>query len=129
MPSCEPEDLRDELVAPLRARSTRGREDFSTAATASRRCSPGALVQPCDRFLSPSTVRTDGTCPTCGWTVDAGEVAANAAAERSEPKPEPPPEPAEEELAPIPWHLKLLAAAILVYLLFRAYQGIEWLIG
>jgi hypothetical protein len=75
----------------------------------------------CDRFLSPSTVRADGTCPTCGRLVAAGEVATSAAAHRTEP--------AEEPLPPIPWHLKLLAAAILVYLAYRAYQGIEWLIG
>jgi hypothetical protein len=74
----------------------------------------------CDRFLSPSTVRTDGTCPTCGWSVDEGEVAAGAAAKA---------EPVEEKLPPIPWHLKLLALAILVYLLFRLYQGIEWVLS
>jgi len=75
----------------------------------------------CDRFLSPSTVRTDGTCPKCGWTVDPGEVAANATADRTEPD--------EEPLPPIPWHLKLLAAAVLVYLLFRLYQGLDWVFG
>ena len=78
----------------------------------------------CDRFLSPSTVRTDGTCPTCGWTVDEGEVAATAAAERAEPD-----EAADEPLPPIPWHLKLLAAAVVVYLGFRLYQGIGWVFG
>ena len=74
----------------------------------------------CDRFLSPSTVQTDGTCPTCGRTVDAGEVATTAAAHRGEQ--------AEEELSPIPWHLKLLAGGIAVYLLYRLYQGIEWVL-
>ena len=75
----------------------------------------------CDRFLSPSTVKTDGTCPTCGRVVSPGDVAAEAAAHRAETEDEP--------LPPIPWHLKLLAAAIVVYLGYRAFQGIEWLIG
>jgi predicted RNA-binding Zn-ribbon protein involved in translation (DUF1610 family) len=76
----------------------------------------------CDRFLSPSTVHSDGTCPSCGRTVDAGrahapgEHAAHAEAD-------------EEDLPPVPWHLKLLAAAVAVYLGYRAFQGIEWLVG
>jgi len=79
----------------------------------------------CDRFLSPSTVKVDGTCPTCGRAVDPGhaqaaavEVVAPDSAAESE---------AEEPLGPIPWHLKLLAAALALYLGFRAWQGIEWL--
>ena len=67
----------------------------------------------CDRFLSPSTVTTEGTCPTCGRSVEVGEV-AQASAE-------------EEALPPIPWHLKLLALAIAVYLLYRFVQLIGWI--
>jgi predicted RNA-binding Zn-ribbon protein involved in translation (DUF1610 family) len=75
----------------------------------------------CDRFLSPSTVQADGTCPTCGRTVDAGEVATASAKARAESP--------EEPLPPIPWHLKLLALAIAVYLSYRLYQGIVWALG
>ncbi len=35
----------------------------------------------------------------------------------------------DEELGPLPWHLKLLTAALVVYLGYRALQGIEWVIG
>jgi hypothetical protein len=76
----------------------------------------------CDRFLSPPTVRADGTCPDCGRTVDAGR--AHAAVPAAETDTE-----AEEDLPPIPWHLKLLAAAVAIYLGYRALQGIEWLVG
>jgi hypothetical protein len=76
----------------------------------------------CDRFLSPSTVRPDGTCPTCGRTVDTGAVASNPAPAVTKSED-------DEKLPPIPWHLKLLALAVLVYLTFRLYQGIEWLLG
>ena len=65
----------------------------------------------CGRFLSPSTVRADGTCPECGRAVDAGNAGAGA------------------EPIRLPWHLKLLAGAAAVYLGFRAWQGIDWLIG
>jgi hypothetical protein len=70
----------------------------------------------CDRYLSPSTVREDGTCPTCGRPVDTASVAPAG----SEAK--------EEALPPVPWHLKLLAVAVAVYLGYRLYQGIEWVL-
>ena len=73
----------------------------------------------CDRFLSPSTVKVDGTCPTCGRVVNAGHAHASAGAA---------PDDDDEPLPPIPWHLWLLAGALAVYLGYRAMQGIEWLV-
>ena len=74
----------------------------------------------CDRFLSPSTVKVDGTCPSCGRVVDAGHArAAGPETEHTDPVDD------DESLPPIPWHLWLLAAALAVYLGFRAMQGIE----
>ncbi len=73
----------------------------------------------CDRFLSPSTVKIDGTCPSCGRVVDAGHAHLADHGEEQE----------DENLPPIPWHLWLLAAALAVYLGYRAMQGIEWLVG
>ena len=93
----------------------------------------------CDRFLSPSSVQTDGTCPSCGRTVDAGRAHAPGAQTLGTPAPgthelgthesgaDVPGD--EDDLPPIPWHLKLLAAAVAVYLGYRAFQGIEWLVG
>ena len=69
----------------------------------------------CDRFLSPSTVVADGTCPTCGRPVDPG--GAHAADAHDD----------DDDLGPIPWHLKMLGGALALYLGWRAYQGIEWL--
>ena len=71
----------------------------------------------CDRFLAPPTVRADGTCPRCGSRVDAGHGRAATATgdERDEP-------------IALPWHLKLLAGAVALYLGFRAWQGIDWVI-
>lgn len=73
----------------------------------------------CDRFLSPSTVLADGACPTCGRAVDPGS--AHPAGDAPAPG-----APADDDLGPIPWHLKLLAGALAVYLGWRAWQGIEW---
>ena len=58
----------------------------------------------------------DGTCPKCGRTVDPGSAHAAEAASASD----------DDDLGQIPWHLKLLAGALAVYLGYRAYQGIEW---
>jgi hypothetical protein len=33
------------------------------------------------------------------------------------------------EPAKTPWHFKLLLAAVVLYLGFRAFQGVEWVIG
>lgn len=86
----------------------------------------------CDRFLSPSTVKVDGTCPSCGRVVQPGHAHAPATKGTDEPARRATDAPAgddEEELPPIPWHLWLLAAALAVYLGYRAMQGIEWLLG
>ena len=59
----------------------------------------------CDKFLSPSTVQADGTCPTCGAEVDAPEQVAR----RNR----------------IPWHFWVLFVAALGYLAWRAIQGVD----
>jgi hypothetical protein len=56
--------------------------------------------------------------------VDPGQARAPMALEHA-PDPEHPKE--VDEKVPIPWHLKLLVAALVIYLGFRAWQGIELL--
>ena len=57
----------------------------------------------CSRFLNPSSMGAGGECPTCGRVIA------------------PPPK--------APWHFKLLVAGVVLYLTFRAYQGIEWVLA
>jgi uncharacterized paraquat-inducible protein A len=59
----------------------------------------------CSRFYNPPSMGASGECPTCG------RVIADAA--------EPP---------VAPWHFKLLLAAVVLYLGFRAWQGVAWLL-
>jgi hypothetical protein len=73
--------------------------------------------------LSPSTVHADGTCPTCGRAVDRGRAHVAAPAGRDAA----PVDTETDDIGPIPWHLKLLAGALAVYLGYRALQGIEWI--
>lgn len=55
-----------------------------------------------------------------GGAATDGAAASGSAGEPGE-------EP-EEDLGPLPWHLKLLAAALALYLGYRAFQGIEWVV-
>lgn len=68
----------------------------------------------CSRFLTPTSMGEGGECPRCGRQlgvvdepVDPGDDAAD------------PPE--------VPWHFKLLVLATMLYLLYRAVQGVAWL--
>jgi hypothetical protein len=62
----------------------------------------------CARYWTPTSMAPDGGCPTCGHvlSVTPGERAA------------------EEGRAP--WHFKLLLAAVVAYLGWRAAQGVAW---
>jgi hypothetical protein len=77
----------------------------------------------CDRFLSPSTVLLDGTCPTCGRAVDAGRAHVGTTLDGPTA-----PGSADDAAVPVPWHLKLLLVALAIYLAYRLYQGAAWLI-
>jgi hypothetical protein len=69
----------------------------------------------CDRFYNPNTLTAEGRCPTCGRQVG------------DEPEAEP------EKLRrfsdePAPWHFKVLVGIMTVYLSYRAFQGVEWVL-
>ena len=36
--------------------------------------------------------------------------------------------PADEPAPAVPWHLKLLLLALVVYLTFRAFQIVDWIV-
>lgn len=97
----------------------------------------------CDRFLSPNTVRDDGTCPDCGSAIISPRSlerarrgrgsSADAMATRSERAAmtgaqaaegaEPASNAADEKT---PWHFKVLLVALILYLTWRLVQGIVW---
>jgi hypothetical protein len=78
----------------------------------------------CDRFLSPPTVTSDGRCPTCGRAVEPGR--AHRAGDP--PKDGDAPKAGEEELPPVPLHMKVMGGALVVYLGYRFLQGVEWVV-
>ena len=74
----------------------------------------------CNRYLSPSTVRSDGSCPSCDRLVAPGGARQAGEANVDDDA---------DALDPLPWHFKLLVGAIALYLGYRAYQGVEWIVG
>ncbi len=56
----------------------------------------------CNCLVEESDVTVDGECPSCH-------------------------EPLQER-RPVPWHFKFLLAATVIYLGYRTYQGIGWLV-
>lgn len=68
----------------------------------------------CDSYRAPSALEADGRCSQCGADVDPGGLRKVVVD--------------DDGLPPVPWHLKLLIVAFLVYLAFRSWAGVEWII-
>ena len=68
----------------------------------------------CARWWAPTAATPDGRCPACGRRLDHRVTAgARRPARAGAPGPDD---------VGFPWHLKLLAAAVVVYLAWRAAQ-------
>lgn len=67
--------------------------------------------EPCHRFFTPTSLRADGTCPACG------ELVAQTGSSGGPPA---------LTTARAPWHFKALVLALVLYLGFRAWQGLSW---
>jgi hypothetical protein len=78
----------------------------------------------CDRFLSPPSVTAEGACPACGRPVEAGRARPPGGTTDTDA----PPVGGEEELPPVPVHMKILGASVVIYLGYRFIQGVDWVI-
>lgn len=63
----------------------------------------------CAKFWNPNSMPPDGTCPTCGRSIAESQEGHGSAAQ-----------------AKVPWHFWVLLSALVVYLGWRAVQGIGW---
>jgi len=75
----------------------------------------------CDRHLTPTSMRPDGSCPVCASVLPL--VRPQVVTER--------PDDQAEDQAPAegaPWHFKVLLGALGLYLAWRGVQGVGWLV-
>jgi len=76
--------------------------------------------EPCSRFYTPTTLTDEGNCPAGHHVADpSSPVLVQSSA---------PPREDVESVRP-PWHFWLLVLALVLYLGWRAVQGIQWIIG
>lgn len=68
---------------------------------------PVPWCESCSRFYNPNTVAPDGSCINCGAHIG---------------------EPTTVEDTKVPWHFWLLVAALVIYLSWRLFQLIVWLV-
>lgn len=96
-----------------------------------------AWCAPCQRYLTPGALAEDGSCPACGGAVEHRAPASGKAGGGSGPAVSPPaavsaPEGAGASAASehdrVPWHFWLLVVAAVVYLGWRAVQGVALLL-
>jgi hypothetical protein len=85
----------------------------------------------CSKFWNPNSVGVEGTCPACGRKLPPPAASTSVAVEH---------EPAagaagvadagedEPDEFHAPWHFKLMLVALGIYLAWRAFQGVEWLV-
>jgi len=71
----------------------------------------------CDRHRTPTSLRPDGSCPSCGGVLPPAERPAVPGRRPDGP----------EEAPPAPWHFKVLLVGLTGYLAWRGVQGVEWL--
>ena len=79
----------------------------------------------CDRFLSPPSVTPEGACPQCGQAVEAGRARPPGVSGQPADGAD---QAVEDEIPPVPLHMKILAASVVIYLGYRFIQGIEWVV-
>ena len=68
--------------------------------------------EPCARYLAPSAVNSDGSCPTCGQSIDAAKPIPSDRVDLNHLS-------SAEDAEGAPWHFKLLVTALVLYLSWR----------
>jgi uncharacterized paraquat-inducible protein A len=58
----------------------------------------------CDHLVDEEDLTEEGQCPTCGTVL------------------------AEQERRPVPWYFKFMLVASVIYLGYRTFQGITWVV-
>lgn len=80
------------------------------------------FCEDCAKYWAPSAMNDDGTCPTCGRTVEAPQVQSTITAKNLDLKRLAVGDDGDPADAAAPWHFKLLMVLLVVYLGWRFVQ-------
>ena len=69
----------------------------------------------CAKYMAPSAMNLDGTCPQCGRTVQVPSIHGTVTAKNLDIR-------KLTDDVKVPWHFKLLVAALVIYLSWRVVQ-------
>lgn len=81
----------------------------------------------CAKYMAPSAMNADGTCPQCGRVVQVASIHGRVTAKNLDLKKlarsgsGDDSDESEEDVS-VPWHFKLLVAALVIYLSWRVVQ-------
>jgi len=75
----------------------------------------------CAKYLAPSAMNLDGTCPQCGRTVQVPSIHGTVTAKNLDIR-KLANSGSDSEDVSVPWHFKLLVAALVIYLSWRVVQ-------
>ena len=88
----------------------------------------------CAKFWTPSSMKADGTCPTCGRVLPRATPPAEGTADDPSAGDQVPLTAKDVNLremagkeAKAPWHFKLLMLLLAIYLGWRLVQLIQWI--
>ena len=74
--------------------------------------------EPCAKYLTPSSVREDGSCPACGKPVESATVnGERVTADTLDLR-----KLAGKDQEKLPWHFKLLVGLLCLYMGWRIVQ-------
>lgn len=75
--------------------------------------------EPCAKYLAPSAMKDDGSCPNCGAPIDSVDVHGRVTSKNLDLKALAREDGVDEK---VPWHFKLLVGMLVVYLSWRIVQ-------
>lgn len=75
----------------------------------------------CAKYMAPSAMNADGSCPQCGGMVEVASIHGKITAKNLDLK-KLARSGADDEDVSVPWHFKLLVGALVLYLSWRVVQ-------
>jgi hypothetical protein len=76
----------------------------------------------CAKYFAPSSMTSDGKCPTCGRHLEAQQPKAPITAKNLDLRKLAAGDDVDDEDVKTPWHFKLLMVLLVLYFVYRIVQ-------